>query len=127
MPPVWSESTTAEVKFLPMSKKQAVKLYHRARDGAAAGGYPSAAIVQFTGTAPTGSIFVTGQGNTTDDGFTGCPGPGPGQVGRWGDYGAATFDTVTGNFYTGNEMIPNPTTYPRGTFANWGTFITQAR
>jgi hypothetical protein len=30
--PVWSESTTADVKFLPMSKKQAVKLYHRARD-----------------------------------------------------------------------------------------------
>jgi hypothetical protein len=30
--PVWSESTTAEVKFLPLSKKQAVKLYHRARD-----------------------------------------------------------------------------------------------
>ena len=62
---------------------------------------------------------------TAIDGFTGCPGPGPGKVGRWGDYGAATVDSVTGYFYTANEMIPNPTTYPRGTFANWGTFITQ--
>ena len=57
-----------------------------------AGGYPSAAVLEFTGTAPTGSIFVTGQGSTSDDGFTGCPGEGPGQVGRWGDYGAATVD-----------------------------------
>jgi hypothetical protein len=30
--PVWSESTTSPVKFQPLSKKQAVKLYHRARD-----------------------------------------------------------------------------------------------
>lgn len=30
--PVWKDSTTSPVKFMPMSKKQAVKLYHRARD-----------------------------------------------------------------------------------------------
>src|SRR5271154_3222067 len=30
--PVWSDSTTDEVKFQPMPKKKAVKLYHRARD-----------------------------------------------------------------------------------------------
>jgi hypothetical protein len=30
--PVWRDSTTDEVKFLPMPKKAAVKLYHRARD-----------------------------------------------------------------------------------------------
>jgi len=30
--PVWSDSTTADVRFAPMPKKKAVKLYHRARD-----------------------------------------------------------------------------------------------
>ena len=30
--PVWRDSTTDEVKFQPMPKKVAVKLYHRARD-----------------------------------------------------------------------------------------------
>lgn len=30
--PVWSDSTTAEVKFQGLPKKKAVKLYHRARD-----------------------------------------------------------------------------------------------
>jgi hypothetical protein len=89
------------------------------------GGYPSAAFIQFTGTATTGSIVVSGQGNTSDDGFSGCPSAGKGQVGRWGDYGAATVDAKTGYVYTANEMIPNPTTFPRGTFENWGTFITQ--
>ena len=89
--------------------------------------YPSAAVLEFTGTAPTGAIFVTGQGSTSDDGFTGCPLGGRRGVGRWGDYGAATVDSVTGYFYAANEMIPNPSVYPRGTFANWGTFITQAK
>ena len=93
--------------------------------GSVAGGYPSASVLQFTGSAPTGSIIVTGPGFTSDDGFSGCPGKGPGQVGRWGDYGAATVDAATGFFYTANEMIPNPTTFPRGQAENWGTFITQ--
>jgi hypothetical protein len=30
--PVWRDSTTDDVKFHPMPKKQAVRLYHRARD-----------------------------------------------------------------------------------------------
>jgi hypothetical protein len=30
--PVWSDSTTNEVKFQPLPRRQAVKLYHRARD-----------------------------------------------------------------------------------------------
>src|ERR1700689_4305360 len=30
--PVWRDSTTDDVKFQPLPKKQAVKLYHRARD-----------------------------------------------------------------------------------------------
>lgn len=89
-----------------------------------AGGYPSASVIQFTGTAPTGGILVTGAGKTSDDGFSGCPGPGPGKVGRWGDYGAATVDAVTGYFYTANEMIPFKTV-PTGQRADWGTFITQ--
>jgi hypothetical protein len=91
----------------------------------AAGGYPSAGLIQFNGTAPTGGILVTGQGFTSDDGFTGCGGPGPGTVGRWGDYGAAVVDATTGYVYTANEMIPDPSLFTRGHYANWGTFITQ--
>jgi hypothetical protein len=94
------------------------------KSASVAGGYPSASIVQFTGTGTTGSIFITGQGKTSDDGFSGCGVPGPGQVGRWGDYGAATVDAATGYYYTGNEMIPYKTVAP-GQYANWGTFITQ--
>jgi len=30
--PVWSDSTTQEIRFQPMPKKAAVKLWHRARD-----------------------------------------------------------------------------------------------
>src|SRR6476659_4642277 len=30
--PVWSDSTTAPIRFQPMPKKAAVKLWHRARD-----------------------------------------------------------------------------------------------
>jgi len=88
------------------------------------GGYPSASFIQFTGTATTGNIIVKGQGQTSDDGFTGCPGPGPGKVGRWGDYGAATVDAASGDFYTANETIPF-STVAAGQAANWGTFITQ--
>ncbi len=84
------------------------------------GGYPSAAYIQFTGAAMTGSILVTGKGTASDDGFSGCPGAGPGQVGRWGDYGAAT-DAATGYFYTANEYIGGK----RGTYSNWGTSIMQ--
>ncbi len=61
-----------------------------------AGGYPSAAFIQFAASKPSGGIVVSGQGFTSDDGFTGCPGKGPGKVGRWGDYGAATVDAATG-------------------------------
>jgi len=86
--------------------------------------FPSAAFIQFAGTAPTGPIVITGQGQASDDGFTGCPGPGPGQVGRWGDYGAAVVDAKTGFYYTANEMIPFKTV-ATGQLANWGTFITQ--
>jgi hypothetical protein len=89
------------------------------------GGYPSASFIQFTGTATSGGIVVSGQGQTSDDGFTGCPGRGPGQVGRWGDYGAATVDAATGYFYTGNELIPFKTV-ATGQAANWGTFISQS-
>jgi hypothetical protein len=84
-------------------------------------------LIEFDGTAPTGGIIVSGQGFTSDDGFTGCLGipPGPAGVGRWGDYGAAVVDAATGYLYTGSEMIPNPKLFPRGFYANWGTFITQ--
>ena len=30
--PVWSDSTTAPIRFAPMPKKAAVRLWHRARD-----------------------------------------------------------------------------------------------
>ena len=69
-------------------------------------------------------MIVSGPGFTSDDGFTGCTPPGA-PVGRWSDYGAATVDAKTGFFYTANEMIPNPKTFPRGQGTNWGTFITQ--
>ena len=85
------------------------------------GGFPSTAFIQFTGTAITSNITVTGQGVASDDGFTGCQFSGPGQVGRWGDYGAAVVDATTGIFYTANENISGP----RGAVSNWGTFITQ--
>ena len=35
--------------------------------------FPSAAFIQFAGTAPTGPIVITGQGQASDDGFSGCP------------------------------------------------------
>lgn len=89
-----------------------------------AGGFPSAGFIQFSG-FPKGNIVVSGQGATSDDGFTGCPFAGPGQVGRWGDYGAATVDAATGFFYVANEYIPDPKEFPRGFGTNWGTFITQ--
>lgn len=93
----------------------------------APGGFPSAAYVAFTGTGVAGSIVVTGQGVASDDGFTGCTKPGPGGVGRWGDYGAATVDAATGLVYTANEDIPGRTGVIglTGSSTNWGTFITQ--
>jgi hypothetical protein len=87
------------------------------------GGFPSAAFMQVSAGAPIYGINVSGPGITSDDGFTGCPGPGPGQVGRWGDYAAAVQDARTLFWYTGNENISGT----RGTFANWGTNITQVR
>src|SRR5262249_46786118 len=95
------------------------------KSSAVAAGFPSASIIRFTGAGFAGGFVVTGQGFTSDDGFSGCEGPGPGGVGRWGDYGAAVVDAVTGYFYTANEMIPNPSQYPRAPNANWGTFITR--
>jgi hypothetical protein len=84
------------------------------------GGFPSAGFIQFTGTGTAGKVLVSGQGIASDDGFTGCD-MGPGGIGRWGDYGAATVDAATGFFYTANENISGA----RGPATNWGTFITQ--
>ena len=89
------------------------------------GGYPSAAVIPFASASGPGTITVTGQGGATDDGFTGYGSPhSPGQVGRWGDFASASIDAETGIYYTANEMIPDPSVYPRGVFANWGTYIT---
>ena len=41
-----------------------------------AGGFPSAGFIQFSG-FPRGNIIVTGQGATSDDGFSGCVGHPP--------------------------------------------------
>jgi hypothetical protein len=88
------------------------------------GGFPSAGLVQFTGKTHTGGIIVSGQGITSDDGFTGCMGTSPpGGVGRWGDYGVATVDAATGFFYVANENISGARTVA----TNWGTFITQLK
>jgi hypothetical protein len=87
------------------------------------GGFPSAGSFQFTGTGFTGGPIIA-PGQTSDDGISGCRAAGPGTVGRWGDYAAATVDPVTGFFYTANEMIPFRTV-AAGQASNWGTFITQ--
>ena len=89
------------------------------------GGYPSTGFVEFLKNKPSGTFTVTGAGAASDDGFTGYPGKGPAGVGRWGDYASAVVDPTSGYYYVGNEYIPNATKYPRGTYANWGTFITQ--
>jgi hypothetical protein len=94
-------------------------------NGAVVGGFPSAAVINFTGVAPDGPFVIAGSGFTSDDGFTGCPKNLPGAVGRWGDYAAATVDAATGFSYTANEMIPDPAQFTRGAVSNWGTFITQ--
>ena len=89
-----------------------------------AGGYPSAGYIAFKKNAPTGTYVVTGAGAASDDGFTGYNGSSAG-VGRWGDYASAVVDAATGNYWTGNEYIPDDTKFPRGQYANWGTYITQ--
>ncbi len=89
------------------------------------GGFPSTAIIPFGSKTGPGTITVTGAGATSDDGFTGYGAPhSPGQVGRWGDYASAVVDAATGIYYTANEFIPDPKVYPRGVFANWGTYLT---
>jgi hypothetical protein len=90
----------------------------------AIGGYPSTAFVDFAAGAPGHTITVVGAGATSDDGFTGYP-PYSAGVGRWGDYAGGTVDAVTGDWYVANEFIPNTKIYPRGHYANWGTYITQ--
>ncbi len=92
----------------------------------AVGGYPSTAVIPFVKEVP-GAITVTGVGGASDDGFTGYAYFGGGGVGRWGDYASATVDPATGIFYTANEFIPDPAVYPRGVFANWGTFVTSVK
>lgn len=96
-------------------------------DAAAVGGYPSTAYVSFDKSKAGKTITVTGQGGASDDGFTGYNGPGPAGVGRWGDFASATVDVTTGAFYVANEFIPDPEVFPRGTFANWGTYVTEVR
>ena len=85
-----------------------------------AGGFPSTAIIDASNLT---TAIVVGQGATSDDGFSGCR-QGSNGVGRWGDYGSAKVDPGTGIYYTGNEYIPNPSQFARGTFTNWGEFIT---
>ncbi len=89
-----------------------------------AGGYPSTGFIEFQNNAPAGNYTVTGQGAASDDGFTGYSGS-KAVVGRWGDFASAVVDAATGYYWTGNEYIPDAKQFPRGQFANWGTFITQ--
>lgn len=90
----------------------------------AIGGYPSTAAIEFVNGKSLGNLLITGAGATSDDGFTGYSGSSA-VTGRWGDYASATVDPVTGYFWTANEFIPQTATYPRGSAANWGTFVTQ--
>lgn len=91
-------------------------------DQKVAGGFPSTFYIKFKGTAVGTVVRILGQGSTSDDGFTCYNGSNP-SVGRWGDYGGAFQDGATGVFYLANEFIPDATKYPRGHYANWGTFI----
>jgi hypothetical protein len=95
------------------------------------GGFPSAGVIQMSGGAPVfpaggtfPQIYVTGVGQSSDQGFTGCYSGNVGAVGRWGDYGAATVDSATGLFYAANEYIPGAASWGGG--SNWGTYITQS-
>jgi hypothetical protein len=85
------------------------------------GGFPSAAFVLVTGASATPApvITVSGQGVTADDDISGCTGGST--VGRWGDYGAAVVDRISGKIYTGAENVSGP----HGRRTNWGTFVTQ--
>ena len=89
------------------------------------GGYPSTGFIELQKNKPSGTFTVSGAGAASDDGFTGYSGKGPAGVGRWGDYASAVVDSTTGYYYTGNEYIPDAKKFPRGKYANWGTFITQ--
>jgi hypothetical protein len=95
------------------------------RSAAALGGFPSAAFIKFTGTAPVGNIVVSGAGAQPDDDFSGCPSP-PTNVGaRWGDYSAAVVDAASGKFFIANEYIPKKSiANPLTKVTNWGTFLT---
>ena len=81
--PVWRDSATADVRFAPLPKKQAVQLFHRARqferqtrqpgrqDGAVgrnglAGDFAGAAVFL----AGPGSAYITGQSLFVDGGFS---------------------------------------------------------
>ena len=88
------------------------------------GGFPSTGFIEFQNNVPVGNYTVTGAGAASDDGFTGYNGA-TAVVGRWGDYASAVVDAATGYYWTGNEYIPNTKQYPRGMYANWGTYITQ--
>jgi hypothetical protein len=81
--------------------------------------YPSAAYMLFSGTGPTGSIYLSGPGAAPEDGFTCYAQEGFGPTCRWGDYTAASGDG-TGRVVMGDEMIPNTARDP---LANWGTFL----
>ena len=93
----------------------------------AADGFPSAAVTRFTEAGPAGNIVVSGAGKAAEDGFSGCQAAGPGGIARWGDYGAATVDPMTGLIYAGNEYVPDPAQFAPGPTANWGTFVTQVK
>ncbi|MEP6968068.1 MAG: hypothetical protein ABI906_08295, partial [Pseudomonadota bacterium] len=85
--------------------------------------FPSTATIAMPSFAsPT--ITVSGVGALPDDGFTAYAAFGGGGVGRWGDYGAASVDG-SGNVWFANEYIPDTTTHPRSSLANWGTFVTR--
>ena len=91
----------------------------------AVGGYPSTGFIEFQKNVPAGKYTVTGKGAASDDGFTGYGTGGVAQTGRWGDFASAFVDPTTGWYWVANEFIPDTKTFPRGTYANWGTYITQ--
>ena len=80
--------------------------------------YPSAAYVSLSSTG-AGAVNIVAAGAGPDDGFTGYPIVTGTNVGRWGDYSAASADE-DGAVWFATEFIPNA---PRTILANWGTYI----
>jgi hypothetical protein len=103
------------------------------------GYYPSSAYGRLTAASnglADSTIDVADMGQSPQDGFTEYQGYPNGTGPRWGDYGSAVYDPITGDIYFASEYIQYPSctghafTLTIGTcggtrdgLANWGTSV----